>query len=297
MHPQAPERRPLPPLSTSDTAAPAPTSSVAIPQYLVAYGHTICEPRSARVAGVELLARWRTAHGQVLPPQDFLPMIHGLGLSAPLDNRMVRTATHFARRAALSVDFVAVNVDAEHLISGALFDSVAAAISDSGIRAEQLMLEVTELTDHKLTDDSLRAWNRNVEQLRDSGVGVAIDDFGTGFSSMTRLLDAPIDVVKVDRSLIARIDDPRCRALLEGLVNYAQESRTRLIAEGIETSEQARRINDLGIEFAQGFLYSRPAPLQLLNLSMPVVSDPAEVVDVSAPPAASKTKQLAYPAA
>lgn len=231
------------------------------PQFLLAFGQTISELSTERVIGVELLARWRSSDGGVLLPADFLPMIEGLNLSAALDNRMIRTAAEFLRNAGSLIEFVSVNVGADHLVSGALVDSVQEIVETTSFNPTQLMLEVTEMSDH-----TSGPWNQNVERLQRLGVGVAIDDFGTGFSSMTRLIDAPINMVKVDRTLVERIDDTGCRALLRGVVEYATESDTSLVAEGVETRTQAKKIADLGIRYAQGFLFGPPAPLPSLRL-------------------------------
>lgn len=237
------------------------------PQFLIAFGQTISELSTERIVGVELLARWRSADGGVLLPADFLPMIDGLSLSAALDNRMIRTAAEFLSSAGSLIEFVSVNVGADHLVSGALVDSVQEIVETTGFNPTQLMLEVTEVSDH-----TTGPWNRNIERLQQLGVGVAIDDFGTGFSSMTRLIDAPINMVKVDKTLVERIDDTGCRALLRGIVEYAIESDTSLVAEGVETPTQANKIASLGIRYAQGFLFGRPAPLPTLRLDPPAAS-------------------------
>lgn len=217
------------------------------------------------LVGAELLARWVTDNGTVLYPGQFLPLIDELDLSFAFDDRMLRTAAALLseRNTAQVLDFVAVNIGADHLSAPRLVDSVEDILMVSGIKPEQLVLEVTEVADHVTGP-----WRENITMLDRLGVQVAIDDFGSGFSSMARLIEAPVSIVKIDRTLIEHIDDPGCRALLSGLVAYATESGTQLIAEGIETAEQSERLIELGISRHQGYHYHRPAPLDQLRRRM-----------------------------
>jgi len=249
------------------TATALRSRSTPTRQCLFAHAQTIVDidpsnSVSPQLVGAELLARWVTENGTVLYPNQFLPLIEELDLAFAFDDRMLRSAAALLTEpeAAKALDFVSVNIGADHLSTPRLCDSVEGIIAKSGIAPERLVLEVTEVADH-----DTGPWRENITRLDALGVRVAIDDFGAGFSSMARLIEAPVSIVKIDRTLVEHIDDPGCRALLSGLVAYAAESGTALIAEGIETQDQASRLIDLGICRHQGYLYGRPAPLEQLR--------------------------------
>lgn len=229
---------------------------------LAAWAQPIVDINSNQIVGAELLARRIHTDGTTLLPELFLPNM----LSAPdrltFDAEMIRLAADFLANEGrdLPLDFVSVNVHSLHVASGALVPIVRQLLADSGADPHRLMIEATEHDDCPDID----SWRSNVERLKALGVRLAIDDFGIGYSNLTRLLDAPIDLVKIDMSLIQRSDDLRCRALLRGLVEFASEAQVGLVAEGVETNSHRSAAASLGITAAQGFLYGRPRPLAML---------------------------------
>ena len=147
---------------------------------------------------------------------------------------------------------VAVNLSARQLQDPGLVDEVAGILRRTGLDAGRLVLEVTEslvMQDPDQTIQRLRA-------LRALGVGLAIDDFGTGFSSLSYLRTLPVDTVKIDRSFIADLDRAAGAALVQGIVELAHSLGLAVVAEGIETPEQADALQRFGCDFAQGFHFA-----------------------------------------
>jgi diguanylate cyclase (GGDEF)-like protein/PAS domain S-box-containing protein len=211
-----------------------------------------------RITGVEALLRWQhPLHGDV-PPEEFLPIAERAGLAVELQRWMLHAAT--AAAATLPVQGaelkLGVNVTGQHLTAGTLVGDVTSALRVSGLPPERLVVEVVEsaLAGDRLADD--------LTALRLMGVHLALDDFGRGATSLAGLGRVPVDIVKLDRSLLSRIDrDPYIRALCAAVVGLGAALSVDVVAEGVETASQLGILQALGCGFAQGFLLSRPVTL------------------------------------
>ncbi|MGY1608519.1 MULTISPECIES: putative bifunctional diguanylate cyclase/phosphodiesterase [unclassified Geodermatophilus] len=213
-----------------------------------------------RVTGVEALLRWRHPELGEVPPREFVPVAERAGVIAELQRWALREActTTAALPAVRGVPLrLGVNISAAHVAARTLVEDVAGALSDSGLEPERLVLEITEAT--VLADGDSAAGD--VSALRLMGVHVALDDFGTGSSSLVQLTRLPIDVLKLDRAMVSRVDrDRQSRALCESVVTIGRTLRLDVVAEGVETPAQLGVLRGMGIGFAQGFLLSRPLP-------------------------------------
>lgn len=148
-----------------------------------------------------------------------------------------------------------VNVHPNSLHRDRFVEFVRRELDQRGIEPTRLILELVEFGGPV----NLMASRSSIEELRDDGVRFALDDFGPGFSNMDLIGTDLIDFVKLDRSLVRFIDvQPGYTRLIEGLQAMAQQTRVVLVAEGVETSEQADVVRRIGVEWIQGFLYSRP---------------------------------------
>lgn len=138
-------------------------------------------------------------------------------------------------------------------------DSFLRLLAESGLPAEQVLMEITESV---LLRRDGQAW-QDLQRLRDAGVRIAIDDFGTGYSALSYLRDVPLDVVKLDRSFIAPIGvSTRQREFVGGIVDLARTLDLDVIAEGIETESERAAATQAGCHYGQGFLFSPPLPDQ-----------------------------------
>ncbi|WP_222193917.1 putative bifunctional diguanylate cyclase/phosphodiesterase [Modestobacter italicus] len=214
-----------------------------------------------RVTGVEALLRWRHPVLGDVPPEEFLPVAERGGVVGHLQRWVLQEATAAAvtlprREVPLKLG---VNVSAQHLAGGTLVGDVTAALRASGMAPDQLVLEVSEsaLTGADVTDD--------VTALRLLGVHLALDDFGRASSSLPALGRLPLDIIKLDRTLLSRVDrDVHSRAVCEAVVALGRALQVDVVAEGVETTSQLSVLHGLGCGFAQGHLISRPVSLPRL---------------------------------
>jgi EAL domain-containing protein (putative c-di-GMP-specific phosphodiesterase class I) len=174
---------------------------------------------------------------------------------------------------------VNVNVSAGQLLSTNIVEDVASVLRTTGLRAGLLTLEITESV--LMADNATVA--AQLAQLRGLGIRLAIDDFGTGYSSLSYLDRLPVDILKVDKAFVDRLDEPSTRPPLAGaIVGLGDLLGLDVVAEGIETSSQRHAMVDLGCRHGQGYLFSRPvdpdAFRALIDTPHPVLGEPLDAV-------------------
>ncbi|MFL6112869.1 MAG: EAL domain-containing protein [Catenulispora sp.] len=214
------------------------------------------------LAGFESLIRWPRPDGSVAMPEEFIALAEATGQIIPMGRWILHTATARAaswnrtRAAAeLSPVYVTVNVSAHELCAPAFADTVAEALAASGLEAEQLILEATESSLIDRADEVLA----NLHAVRERGVRLALDDFGTGYSSLSYLRDLPFTALKIDKGFTAEVGrHDRQTALVEGIVGIGRALGLSVIAEGVETEYQYRRMCAMGVDLGQGWLFGKP---------------------------------------
>ena len=210
----------------------------------------------ARIGSFEALIRWDSPTRGAVPPADFIPAAEGTGLIVEIGRFVLARACRDAATWPLPVA-IAVNISPQHLRSPSFKADVVAALKASGLPPSRLEVEITE----GVFLDSSRVSLESLTWLRERGIKVALDDFGTGFSSLSYLIDFPVDKIKIDRSFVSgMVANPKSRAVVDAILTLARTLGVRVVAEGVETAEQAlalklRRCDDL-----QGYLISRPKP-------------------------------------
>jgi diguanylate cyclase (GGDEF)-like protein/PAS domain S-box-containing protein len=215
---------------------------------------------SGEWAGVEALVRWRQEDGHLLPPDEFIPLAEESGLIVALGTWVLREATHQAARLRDAFDgarlSMAVNVSSRQLQDAGFAQIVEGALTDSGVPADLLVLELTESA--LLADEDAAAVVLGV--LKQLGIRISLDDFGTGYSSLSHLRRFPIDVLKIDRSFVTDIDAANSgeRALVHSIVRLAHSLNLETVAEGIERPEQVVRLRAIGAQYGQGYHFARP---------------------------------------
>lgn len=212
---------------------------------------------SGGLAGAEVLARWlHPVHG-LLGPGDFMPALERLGRMAHFDQLIHDQAIAFVARceeAGLAVPKIAVNVSYERLLDPELKDRVA----DLSRLKTPFAFEIVEsVVFDDFSEDELSA----IDFFRQNGVSVELDDFGTGRASITALTSLRPDIVKIDRALIAPLtENPEQYSLIKSIIEMAHGLEIKALAEGVEHAHEIARLRLLGVDFLQGFYYSRPMP-------------------------------------
>jgi diguanylate cyclase (GGDEF)-like protein/PAS domain S-box-containing protein len=214
---------------------------------------------TGRTVAVEALARWvHPTRGPVSPAQ-FIPVAEETGLIVPMGRWILQKAcADLAAKPGGEELGLTVNVSVRQLHDCHLVDDVLAALATTGLPASRLTVEITESILMSNTDQALD----RLSELRRHGVRIAIDDFGSGYSSLGYLQRFPVDVLKLDRSFVddLQLDRP-VGGVVRAIVELADGLGVRLIAEGIETLDQAEALRRRGCRYGQGFLYARPVPI------------------------------------
>ncbi|MGY1703885.1 putative bifunctional diguanylate cyclase/phosphodiesterase [Geodermatophilus sp. SYSU D00697] len=227
---------------------------------LVLHYQPVLHLPTGRITGVEALVRWEHPQRGLLPPADFLPIAAQHDLMTPVARWVLRAATRQAAawaRTGLQL-VIGVNISAGHFSTGTLLRDVEDALTESGLPAEQL---VVELTESSVAEDAERAAAQFAE-LRRRGVEVCIDDFGSGYSSLGQLVAIPAGILKIDGSLVTFPEGRRsaAAAAIAAVVALGRACGMRSLAEGVETAEQLSLAAELGCTSAQGFHIARPMP-------------------------------------
>ena len=233
-------------------------------QGLLVHYQPIFDLKSGRVAKLEALIRWQHPEHGLLGPERFISIAEANGLIARLDHWVLRKACHDL--AALSRQGwqhlgIAVNCSALSLVRIELADEIENALRTSGITAQRLELEVTE----NALMCNLNSTSQLLRQIRALGVSLSIDDFGTGYSSLAYLKRLPLNTLKIDRSFIQDIPaSSQDMEIVQAIILMAHTLHLQVVTEGVETTRQFEFLNQLGCDFIQGYLLSRPVAFEAL---------------------------------
>ncbi|MDD5307862.1 MAG: EAL domain-containing protein [Deltaproteobacteria bacterium] len=226
----------------------------------------IIDVATGAMTSVEALVRWRLPSGELVPPDQFIPVAERSGLIVPLGQWVLREACRQASSWTAASGrrlSVAVNVSARQLQLPGLVETVLEAIRGAGLDPKLLELELTESSIMRNADET----QRTLRALREHGIRIAIDDFGSGYSSLHRLRSLPIDLLKLDRAFVRNVaSDPADATLVAAIVALAHDLGLRVVAEGVETEDQLRCLKSLHwkptpslqCDLVQGFYFSRP---------------------------------------
>lgn len=218
----------------------------------------------SRIAGAEALLRWRDQNGRMVSPNVFIPLAEKTGQIHTIGLWVIEEACrqlHAWHRQGLRPGKLAINISALQLGADhpSLSELLAGALNTYGLVPEHLELEITETA---LLNDPDRA-GEQLRQLAESGFSLAIDDFGTGYSSLAMLHSLPLDKLKIDRFFVERLgNDDADLAIVKATIVMAKELGLMTLAEGVETAEQLRMLQNLGCDQFQGFLLGRPMPAE-----------------------------------
>jgi EAL domain-containing protein (putative c-di-GMP-specific phosphodiesterase class I) len=229
-------------------------------EFLLLYQPLVSFAAGERIRGFEALMRWRSPRHGLVPPKDFIPLAEETGLIVPMCRWAISSAAgslakfqrQVGERATL---MVSVNITKHQIDDEETFTVIDRALGAGGFAPEQLKLELTESV---LMDDYARtlAW---ISSLKDRGLRISIDDFGTGYSSLGYLHRFRVDELKIDQSFVASmLEQPRSMEIVRAIVGLARGLGLQTVAEGVETPEQAARLKEIGCDYGQGYLYSRP---------------------------------------
>ncbi|MGR9114212.1 MAG: EAL domain-containing protein [Gammaproteobacteria bacterium] len=219
------------------------------PQVSMTTGHVI---------SIEALIRWRHPERGIVTPGEFIPLAENLGLIGKIGQWVLVNACRQVmqwHKDGASLLKVAVNISPLHFRDPSLFEAIQQILEQTQLPPQYLQLEVTESV--MQTQGDLEIFPR----LKKLGIKIAIDDFGIGYSSLASLKELPVDCLKIDRTFVAdMLDNPQTPVLLAAIISLAEAMKYSLVAEGVETIEQALAMSGLGCQTIQGYYFSKPVP-------------------------------------
>lgn len=231
--------------------------------HLVPYYQPVIQLDTGEIRGMEALARLRLDDGRIVAAGEFQDALHDPRLAYRISGQMLAAiAADMARwlRDGLPIHHIGLNVTSADFQKGDLVQRIVRAFERAQTPLEHLVVEITEQVIMGGRRDGVA---RTMQALRERGIQVALDDFGTGFASLTHLLDFPVDAIKIDRSFVGGIEGgTRSGAIVEALIGVASRLGMRIVAEGIESEGQARRLAGMGCRLGQGYHFARPMPAE-----------------------------------
>jgi diguanylate cyclase (GGDEF)-like protein len=214
--------------------------------------------RTGWVSGMEALARWQHPELGLVAPKEFIPVAEETGLIVPIGQWILETAcaqNKAWQRQGYERLRVSVNVSSRQFVQADLCEVIARALREADLDPRDLEVEITESTMLQDTEETALA----LRDLKAMGVRVALDDFGTGYSSLSYLTRFALDTLKLDRSIVRDVDaDPAAAGIASAVIAMARSLRLHVVAEGVDTEEQARFLREKGCDEIQGFLFSGP---------------------------------------
>ena len=222
------------------------------------YYQPIVELQKNEVAGFEALMRWHHPLLGMVPPSTFIPLAEQTGLIVEMGAWALKQACQEATTWPEHIK-VTVNLSSVQFEPGDLYKDIKDALSFSGLSPDRLELEITESV---LLRDEART-HELLHKIRSLGVKFALDDFGTAYASLSYLRSFPFDKIKIDRSFIADLANPKrkdCIAIIHAVAGLAKQMQMSTVAEGVETLDQLKTVTIAGCEEVQGFYFSKPVP-------------------------------------
>jgi EAL domain-containing protein (putative c-di-GMP-specific phosphodiesterase class I) len=228
---------------------------------LEAWYQPIVKIDSGECVGLEALARIRNPNGTVASASEFHEATRDAHIAASLTHRMFqKIASDLGAwcRDGIAPSYVAINLSAADLKTDDISGKLELAFAAQNVPFSKAVLEITESVylgerDRRVVD--------KIADLRKMGLRVALDDFGTGFASLSHLISVPIDIIKIDKSFVDRLGPEGIgNGIIEGILHIAKSLKVRVVAEGVETSEQAQFLQRMACRYAQGYLFSKPLP-------------------------------------
>ncbi len=239
--------------------------AIELNQFCVYY-QPVVSLRTGRIVGFETLSRWQRPEGLVMPGE-FISVADETGIILAINRQLLRDAclqlrswqTLFPCDPPLSVN---VNIAPKQFAQPELAAEIGKTLQETGLNPSCLNLEITETIAMADADRSAVV----LSEFKALGVRLDIDDFGTGYSSLSRLQRFPVDALKIDRSFTSRLDtDAETAEIVRIIVMLAHGLHLKVVAEGVETEAQAAFLKEIGCELAQGYLYSKPVPVETIE--------------------------------
>lgn len=228
--------------------------------------------KEKRFIGAELLCRWEHPKLGIIPPSVFIPIAEQSGMIAPLTVRTIVAAAKmfsFLKENLIHNFSLSVNISPIFLMSGDFNDTISFLLSQYDLHKEQLHFEITE----EIIMQHSEHLKQTLLQLKNQNISIELDDFGTGYTSLQHLAYLPIDILKIDRSFIEKVENSKQKqSLFKAIIDIAHALNITVIAEGVETFEEVNYIRAFNSVIIQGYFYAKPLSQHQL---IPFIQKPA----------------------
>lgn len=216
-------------------------------------------------SGVEVLLRWRDDKGQIIMPDFFISEAEQSGLIVPMTLQIVET-TFAETQSILQKDphfHLAINLSALHFTAPSFFNQFEKLLEEYSVKPEQIIFEITE---RDLFNKNDAIFSGTMKDLRTKGYSLAVDDYGTGHASISYLQDFPFNYLKIDKLFVHSIGtNAITESLNDAIIKMAKDIQLKIIAEGVETEEQVNYLSENGVQFLQGWYFSKSLPIKKLK--------------------------------
>ena len=218
-----------------------------------------------KIISLEALLRWKPADSDLVPPSKFIPLLEETGLIIPIGEWILHTAcsqNKIWQEAGYEPIVVSVNVSNRQFNQKNMIEVVTQALHNANLQPEYLELEITESMIMQDTEEAIAI----LHKFKNMGIQISMDDFGTGYSSLNYLRYMPLNALKIDRSFVMNLATNRSdAAIIEAIIALAHSLSLKVIAEGVETEQQLSFLKSRGCDEVQGFLLSRPLPVEEIS--------------------------------
>ena len=233
--------------------------------HLVPYYQPIIDAEKHLTCGYEVLIRWETKKGKVILPDEFIPQCEANGVITPLTFQLINTVARDIRKLEMQHGktlpyYFSINISASVLQDPELIEITRSALAHYHIAPHNIAFELTE----RSPIDNIEQAEQNCQKLNAMGIHIKLDDVGNGYCDFLALQKLQATTIKIDKVFIDDIDSLSANTIVKSLVAFAEKAEVEVIAEGVETQQQAKILLDIGIRYHQGFLYSKPIPFDSL---------------------------------
>ncbi len=223
------------------------------------YYQPIYNVEHKKFTSAEALIRLNDSKYGFVPPSIFVPEAERLGYMKSIGHFVLDSVYAFlseVQEEALGLTYMEINLSVQQCVQNNLMQEFAMLEQRYDVSPSQVNLEVTET----MSSLNPKTMTRNLENLYERGYRFSLDDYGTGYSNIVRIIHLPIDIVKIDKSLIDKLDEERCRNIVADTVGMMHHNGLKVVCEGVETEEQAHFLESVGCDYIQGFYYAKPMP-------------------------------------
>lgn len=218
---------------------------------------------TGKIAKMEALLRWKNPQQGLIAPYIFIPLAEENGSIVPLGEWVIKTACNQNKvwqKMGLTPIKISVNLSARQFRQPNLIPTISRILEETQLQPEYLELEITE----SITMQNIESAKAILRQLNDMGITLSMDDFGTGYSSLSYLKQFPFHTLKIDRSFVKDLHSTsQDMAIINAVIALGRGLNLNIIAEGVETEELRDLLKNLGCEYIQGYLFSKPVPAKI----------------------------------